>query len=267
MTIHEEINRLNKLADDLNIAKRVDFMKSKVNSYENIDKYLEWYTDSKILFSRHFDNSNDLFSEFKSYGTDGNGFVLIGQFTRQYPIYKRLIEQLNNSPIDKKMVTENSKRIFISHSSIDKEIVNDFVNIILQNGLGINPVKDVYCTSVEGLKIRSGEDFRNNIKQNIISTGIVILIISENYKKSEMCLNEMGACWVLGKRVIPIILPPLNYSTVGVITEPLQCLNLLANSGINQLCDELIEDLEIDLKTIKVSRLDTAKDSFLRKYK
>ncbi len=77
MTIQEKIDRLNKLADDLNQARNVNFMKSKVNSYEIIDKYLEWYTDSKILFSNYFNNTNDLLNEFKSYSKNGNGYVLV----------------------------------------------------------------------------------------------------------------------------------------------------------------------------------------------
>ncbi|MCH7972406.1 MAG: toll/interleukin-1 receptor domain-containing protein, partial [Bacteroidetes bacterium] len=252
MDLSQKIIRLNQLAAELNHEKSVDTMKSKINTYENIDQYLEWYTDSKILFSEYFDDKNELYKEFKSFDTAGNGFVLMSQFTRQFPIYKRLIEQIKSNSTQTNMIMESKKRIFISHSNLDEKITNDFVNKILQNGLGINPIKDVFCTSVEGLKIRSGEDFRKNIKQNIISTDIVILLISVNYKKSEICLNEMGACWVLGKRVIPIIIPPINYKTVGAITEPLQCLNLLTDSGINQLCDELIEDMKIDIKDVKV---------------
>jgi hypothetical protein len=175
--------------------------------------------------------------------------------------------EIKNNPTQIDTIAENKKRIFISHSSLDEKIVNDFVNIILQNGLGINPIQDVFCTSVEGLKIQSGEDFRISIKQNIISTDIVVLLLSENYKKSEICLNEMGACWVLSKRVIPIIVPPINYTTVGAIAEPLQCLNLFTDSDINQLCDELIADLKIELKDIKLSRLDSMKKEFLNKYK
>lgn len=267
MSLSEKIVRLNQLATELNYEKSIDIIKSKINSNENIDQYLEWYTDSKILFSEFYDDKNELYREFKSFDTAGNGFVLMSQFARQFPIYKRLIEKIENNSTQTNMTKESKKRIFISHSSLDEKIANDFVNIILQNGLGINPIKDVFCTSVEGLRIRSGEDFRKNIKQNIISTDIVILLISTNYKKSEICQNEMGACWVLGKRIIPIIIPPINYKTVGVITEPLQCLNILTDSGINQLCDELIEDMKIDIRDVKLSRLDSMKKEFLNKYK
>ena len=39
-----------------------------------------------------------------------------------------------------------AKKIFISHSSKDAEIVNAFVNMILCNGLGMNKQNDIFCT-------------------------------------------------------------------------------------------------------------------------
>ena len=109
MDLSQKIIRLNQLAAELNHEKSVDTMKSKINTYENIDQYLEWYTDSKILFSEYFDDKNELYKEFKSFDTAGNGFVLMSQFTRQFPIYKRLIEQIKSNSTQTNMIMESKK--------------------------------------------------------------------------------------------------------------------------------------------------------------
>lgn len=115
--------------------------------------------------------------------------------------------------------------IFISHSSKNSEIVRNFVQLILYEGLGVEK-GNIFCTSIQDAGIQSGEDFKNRIKDEISNCDIVIQIISEDYKESEVCLNEMGAAWALNKIVIPFILPPVNFENVGFIHSTSQLLRL-----------------------------------------
>lgn len=115
--------------------------------------------------------------------------------------------------------------IFISHSSKDKEIVDSFLQNILIKGMGVSS-KDIFCTSIQGMDIKSGEDFKKTIKDELTSADVIIQIISDNYKESEVCLNEMGASWVLDTTVIPFILPPVSFSNVGFIHNTTQLLRL-----------------------------------------
>ena len=43
---------------------------------------------------------------------------------------------------------KNAKRIFISHSSKDKEVMEKFTDYILQLGIGLSH-EDIFCTSIE----------------------------------------------------------------------------------------------------------------------
>ena len=70
-----------------------------------------------------------------------------------------------------------SKKIFISHASKDKEIADAFVDIILHGSLSV-PISEIYCASTDGTKIKSGEDWRDSIKKNIVSANINFLLIS-----------------------------------------------------------------------------------------
>lgn len=61
------------------------------------------------------------------------------------------------------MSEESHKKIFISHSSKDKQIVDIFVDKLLHLGLQIDP-NDVAYTSREETGVGTGEDIRKFIK-------------------------------------------------------------------------------------------------------
>lgn len=108
----------------------------------------------------------------------------------------------------------NQKKIFISHSSKDKAIVQLFVDDILQLGIGLKP-EHIFCTSIEDLGIKNGEDIRKHIHENIKNADYSFLLISKNYKESEICLNEMGAVWAYDNQVKLYLLPSTDFDNIG----------------------------------------------------
>lgn len=160
------------------------------------------------------------------------------------------------------MSETGDKLIFISHSSKDVEIVNAFVDLILQNGLSVS-INDIFCTSTDGAEIKSGDDWRNAIRDNLLSSKIIFLIITPNYKESEICMNEMGAAWIADAKVLPLIVPPINYKSVGVIQEPKQIEELLDEGSLDNIRDIVQEVLEIPSKSIKSKRWSTKKEEFI----
>ena len=64
---------------------------------------------------------------------------------------------------------------------------------------------------IEETGVGTGEDIRKFIKENISTCDFVFFMISENYKKSEICLNEMGAAWATDRTVIPLVFPNLSF--------------------------------------------------------
>jgi len=140
----------------------------------------------------------------------------------------------------KYLFDNNRKRIFISHSSKDKSIIEEFVDEILLDGIGLN-FSDVYCTSIEGLGIRNGDDMRNHIQSHISKCDYAFIILSEHYKNSEICLNEMGAVWALNKTVKIFTIPPVSYDNLGWLMEVKQVHSINNNSSLNELYDEMTE--------------------------
>lgn len=139
-----------------------------------------------------------------------------------------------------KMEANLNDRIFVSHSSKNKGAVNKFCDLVLHNGLNIDP-KRIFNTSLEGSKPKTGQDFRLKIKEELKNAKLVLQFISRDYKKSEVCLNEMGAAWVLSDNVKPLIMEKDEYE-VGFIHSTTQQVQLHSETDLIRFADELVEE-------------------------
>lgn len=132
----------------------------------------------------------------------------------------------------------SSIKIFISHSSVDKEIVDEFIDDVLKLSFHLSGDEIAY-TSREDLGVKPGCNIKDFIKCNIEYADVVFLMISENYKKSEVCLNEMGAAWALGKSVISIILPESSFKQLGWLTTFDKAMKIDNPDSLDALYDRL----------------------------
>ena len=130
-----------------------------------------------------------------------------------------------------------SRSIFISHSSKDEWIVTPFIEKILNLGMGI-PRAKIFYTSNEDTGIKSGQDFKKAIYKKLLGARAVVQIITDSYKRSEVCLNEMGAAWVLSTKVIPFVLPPVNFQNVWFIHNTTQLLKLNTEKDLYKFFDD-----------------------------
>lgn len=131
-------------------------------------------------------------------------------------------------------------KFFVSHSSKDEVLIKSFVDRILKLGLKI-PNEDIFCTSIENSGIKSGEDFKSVIRERLKQAKVVIQVITSNYKNSEVCLNEMGAAWVLSEKVIPFILEPIKYENVGFVHSTTQILKINSKADLLKFRDDNVE--------------------------
>lgn len=134
----------------------------------------------------------------------------------------------------------HGKKIFISHSSKDRDIVEKFVNHILLLGIGLS-TEDVFCTSIENLAIRNGEDIRAHIQENIRCADFSFLLISDNYKASEICLNEMGAVWAYDSNVRLYLLPDTNFNSIGWLCDTRKANKITNTVALDLLYKEMCE--------------------------
>lgn len=164
-----------------------------------------------------------------------------------------VIEGIVNTIINTFPPIAGCHKIFISHSSKDKAIVEHFVDDILQLGVGLDD-KDIFCTSIEDMAIHNGEDIRHHIHTNVKGAEYSIILFSQNYKQSEICLNEMGAVWAYDANVRYYILPDMNFSEIGWLTSSKQAESITSRTALDALQKELIESFGLADKGLRWSR-------------
>lgn len=142
------------------------------------------------------------------------------------------------------------KRIFISHSSKDKPIVQLFVDDILQLGTGLKP-EHIFCTSIEDMGIKNGEDIRKHIHENIKNADYSILLISKNYKESEICLNEMGAVWAYDNKVRFYLLPDADFDSIGWLCNTRIAERIDSSIALDELHEQLQQYYSLQNESIR----------------
>lgn len=168
---------------------------------------------------------------------------------RWLPIHPIAITQKINKEIVDSVVKEKKDImgkgcIFISHSSKDKAVIESFVDYILQLGIGL-PVEKISCTSIQGMGIQNGAKMREWIQEKIETCSLALLMMSTNYKASEICLNEMGAIWALNKPVKILLLPGVEYDNFGWLEEIRQAGHIDQSEALDELYDELTEEFRL----------------------
>ena len=139
------------------------------------------------------------------------------------------------------------KRIFISHASKDKELIGKFVDSIFLLGMGMNSETIAY-TSREDTGVPAGESIPQFIQNNIACADIVLMMISDNYKDSEVCLNEMGAAWALNKYIIQILLPNTSFDKLCWLCSLDKAIKINNSDNLDGLSEVLTDRLDISVK-------------------
>jgi len=155
------------------------------------------------------------------------------------------------------------KGIFISHSSKDKKIVRQLINILEDIGV---PREQIFCSSYEGYGVKLGDDFLITIKEKLSVNVLVFFILSENFYASPMCLCEMGATWIKTNRHIPIIVPPFNYKDVKGVIPTTNGMKINEASKYESLKDTIEEyfDLKPMRNVIWKGKIDNALENIER---
>ena len=156
-------------------------------------------------------------------------------------------------------------KIFISHSTDDQPIVEKFVTLLEQMGVKQN---QLFCSSVPGYGIPQGAgDLYDFIRSEMNNDNLfVIMMLSQNYYNSPVCLNEMGAAWVKKSVYQSILLPGFQYTEIEGAVNPRDMTFRLAdkenrNYALNDLRDRIISHLRLD--NLDQNRWERFRDKFL----
>jgi hypothetical protein len=154
-----------------------------------------------------------------------------------------------------------SKPIFISHAAANKNLAERLV-VLMETGIGISADSDIFCSSLQGTGIPSGTNFSAFIREQISKPRAVVLLLTADYFRSEFCLCELGASWVLAHRIIPLLVPPLERKDVKVVLAGVQLLDISRSDDLTQMREDLIGALSI-AQPKSVARWEASRSLFL----
>lgn len=158
--------------------------------------------------------------------------------------------------------------IFISHSSIDKEYIAAFIELL--EGIGLHEDEIVcssippYCIPLDGKVYEWLVDKFQNCELH------VFYMLSHNYYSSAASLNKMGAAWAMKQKWSAILLPGFGFGEIAGCIDPTQIGIKLNDSDlqtlkyrVGELKDNLIS--EFGLRGISHSLWERKRDAFLSK--
>lgn len=128
-------------------------------------------------------------------------------------------------------------RLFISHSSRDREMAGLLVDL-LRSALNI-PAEDIRCTSVDGHRLEGGQETDRVLRAEIRDCEAFIGLISEASIESAYVLFELGARWGVERHLLPLLAPHADSS---LLRGPLSGINALSCSNTADL-HQMIQEL------------------------
>ena len=157
------------------------------------------------------------------------------------------------------------QKLFISHSTDDKEIVDKLVALLEK--LGVKK-EQLFCSSISGYGIPQGSgDLYQYIRSEMSNHNLfVIMMLSKNYYSSPVCLNEMGAAWIKQSTYQSILLPGFDYPDVQGAINPRDISFKLSDRenrtvALNEFKDRIVAHL--DLEPVDLTLWERFRDSFI----
>lgn len=190
--------------------------------------------------------------------------------------YQTVVSKTNKSEMDKQLMpvsepsdTSSQSKVFISHSSKDKEYVEALTELLEDIGL---PEGSIVCTSVPGYGVPGEAKIYDWLREQFTTCELrVIFVLSNNYYNSPASLNEMGAAWVTKATDTLMLLPGFDFGDIkGCIDSTKIGIKLDGDEEelkhrLNELKDVLLK--EHSLPQIAATRWERKRDAFIKNMK
>lgn len=230
----------------------------------DVPEFQNWIQEIKLELQGIYDRTHDTFvwETINLCGKRLDGFTekryfieLVGKLQairknidKYYPEEKTELEhsQLQGGILDMK----KKPLIFISHSSENKAQVAKIADLL--RSINLSPRRDIFCSSLPGYGIPNGANIFEFLRERFVDYDLhIIFVHSPEYYESPVCLNEMGAAWVLRANATSLLLPGFDFSGMkGVIGSDCIAIKLDGDRSevkdrLNQLRRELESEFDI----------------------
>lgn len=230
----------------------------------DVPEFQNWLQEIKLELQGIYDRTHDTFvwETINLCGKRLDGFTekryfieLVGKLQvirknidKYYPEEKTELvhSQLQGGVLDMK----KKPLIFISHSSENKAQVAKIADLL--RSINLSPRRDIFCSSLPGYGIPNGANIFEFLRERFVDYDLhIIFVHSPEYYESPVCLNEMGAAWVLRANATSLLLPGFDFSGMkGVIGSDCIAIKLDGDRSevkdrLNQLRRELESEFDI----------------------
>lgn len=185
--------------------------------------------------------------------------------------YQSKVEKIEKSIAERKInepdVKQKPHKLFISHSSKDKEYMEALAEMLEDIGM---PDGAFVCTSVSGHGIPGGAKIFDWLKDQFLMCDLrVVFALSHNYYNSAASLNEMGAAWVTKTADTLLLLPGFGFDDIQGCVDPremgisFEMDDAELQHRLNEFKDMLIS--EHNLPSITQARWERHRNKFIKR--
>ena len=131
------------------------------------------------------------------------------------------------------VTNDDASKIFISHRSVDKKIVDILEGFLTSCGI---PFDKIFCSSLPGINVE--EKISSEVKYNLQRSVLNIVILSSDYYQSPYCQNEAGIIWFLETEKIVIALPEIDENLMeGFLNDEHIIRRLNSKNDLTAICN------------------------------
>lgn len=249
------------------------------NTIHDVQEFQDWVQEVNLELRAIYDRTNDHFIwetlNLLSRKMNGlNDKQVFSELKGKLRAIRRNVDNYNPEDLEEQKTTVKGKatqvkktpKIFISHSSKDVAYVKKIVNLL--DGMGLNQTQ-AFCSSQPGYGIPIDTDIFDYLRKQFLEHDLhVIFVHSDNYYKSSISLNEMGAAWVLRNEATSILLPGFEFEKMtGVvngetISIKLDMPELELKDKLNQLYNKIVKEFDMTKKSDII--WEQKRDSFIK---
>lgn len=227
------------------------------------EDYEKWINKCIIVLKKHYINE-EVTKNFinASESAVGNGKKY---YDTMIGVLKAISEIEDMGIVTSNTNEKKNKKIFVSHSSENRNITDKFVELLKIIGVKNN---QIYYSSYEETGVEFLQNCLERISQEFNQNELlVIFMISREFYNSKVCIAETGATWVTDSdKYIPIIIPPYSYNNLEGVVSPTQAAiklnDLNVSTKIEHLKSKIEEFIGIE-KSADASEWTRAKDAFI----
>lgn len=152
------------------------------------------------------------------------------------------------------------KLIFVSHRETDAKIAELLVDFILSS-IEIEE-KEIRCTSVPGHMLDFGEIISEQLRRDIHVSTVIFALLTNQSMGSGWVLFELGASWVFGKLLVPVLAAGLSYKDLPGPLKDYPCIQIDKEDAHDRLMDAIRQaagKLNVRMRTPARSKRDLSR--------